>query len=176
MIRGTKFFTVVLLSLFVILPSACISNSNTPAEAVRPAVPSVRYTIQDIRERIGKGLLNLDEKERNYVVQEGNIREQTTGIPYQAFIIYSYRGAYSILVEDNEKFVLLCNAQADYFKIRYKKNGRHIITYDYGIGSGMLWIYECDYRIGSGKPGKPRFIETIPKQKNKWTGLQRKRM
>jgi hypothetical protein len=115
-----------------------------------------RYTVADIEAAIRSGKVDADLAERAKKVEQLYVAE-TRGekIPYQLFTFSDFRGGYTLLVEAEEKFVILCTSigggYADQFTMT-KDAGRTTLHYRYTSGSGRLFEHRAKYVIGSGKP------------------------
>jgi hypothetical protein len=114
---------------------------------------------------IRTGALGSEVAERARGVEDLRIREITgEKIPFQLFSFSDYRGGYTLLVEDEKTFVLLCSAfgggDARQFTIE-EHDGRTVLCFLYYSGSGRTFEHRAKYVIGSGKSeeiGSPRDV------------------
>jgi hypothetical protein len=143
---------------FAVFIFTCIGLSATEA-------PSRRYSTTEIKAAIRSGKVGPEYAERTKKMEEFPVREIVgEKLPYQLFTFEDYRGGYTLLVEADETFVILCSAVgggfADDFRMTKDKE-RITLTYRYTSGSGRRFEHQAKYVIGSGKPEETAAVRDV---------------
>lgn len=118
--------------------------------------PARRYTPKEIEAAIRAGQAGAEFAERAKKMEELPISEiRGEDIPYQIFWFEDFAVGYTLLVEAEGKFAILCRAigggRADTFKME-RANGKVTLHYRYTSGSGRMFEHHAKYIIGSGQP------------------------
>lgn len=103
----------------------------------------------EIASAIRSGKVGSEYAERAKKMPELYVREIVgEKIPYQLFTFDDYRGGYTLLVEADDTFVILCGGYARDFSMTKEKE-RTILQFRYSSGSGMMNWHTAAYVIGS---------------------------
>jgi hypothetical protein len=112
--------------------------------------PPRRYSVTDIEAAIRTGKVGAEYAERAKKMEQLYVREiRGEKIPYQLFTFDDYRGGYTLLVEADDAFVILCTGYADNFTLA-KEGDKVTLHYRYITGSGVPLEHTAAYVIGSG--------------------------
>lgn len=124
-----------------------------------------RYSVADIETAIRSGKIGQEYAERAKKLQELHVAEiRGQKIPYQLFTFSDFQGGYTLLIEAEVKFVVLCSAVGGGFAYDFtmaKESGTTTLHYRYTSGSGRRFEHRGRYVIGSGKPKEIAAVRDI---------------
>lgn len=125
--------------------------------------PKTFLHVSEIASAIRSGKVGSEYAERAKKTPELYVREIVgEKIPYQLFTFNDYRGGYTLLVEADDTFVILCGGYATDFSMTKEKD-RTILQFKYITGSGLRIYHTAKYVIGSGASNE--VAPTVPKEK-----------